>query len=141
MGLGLGIPLALAIMALGLWFCLRRRRRRQPAVTIQVAEPGMEVVGSSAILRKDVSTQGPSSQIQTREIIGASEERMDTFLVPVSPSLPVSTPTEHEVSGEGLSMELPGQSRSPPPNYSQASASQPRSGGQVYGEGHRWELG
>jgi hypothetical protein len=85
-----------------------------------------------------VAARGLSTGIQTTEVTGESEERMDGFLVPVSPSSPVSAPREHEVSGEALSRELPGQSRSPPPDYSQAAAPYP---GQVHGQGQRWELG
>jgi len=45
------------------------------------------------------------------------------------------------MSGQSLSKELPAQSRSPPPIYSQAAASHSGLGEQIYGQGHRWELG
>lgn len=140
-GLGLGIPLALGIVGFGLWLCLRRRRRTQPTVPAQVVEPGMEVVGTSAIPRKAVPTHRPSPHIQNTEIMAEGEERTDTFPVPVSPSSPVLVNGEQEVSGEGLVRELPGQSQTPPPDYSQAAVSQPGSTEQAHGQGRRWELG
>lgn len=139
-GLGLGIPLAFALVGVGLWCCLRRRRRPRRIAPAQVVEPGKEVIGTSAIPRKAVPAQVaqvPSPLSQTTMAMSVSE-RMDVFPVPVSPRAPAPAPREHEVSSEALSRELPGQSRSPPPDYSQAPASQPM---QVYGQGQRWEMG
>ena len=74
-----------------------------------------------------------------RELSG---REMNPFPPPVSPSSPVVMPGEHEMSGKGRQGELPGQARSPLPDYSHAMGYQAGSGGQAHGQvrEQRWEL-
>jgi hypothetical protein len=56
--------------------------------------------------------------------------------------LGLAMPGEHEMRGEGRPGKLPGQARSPPPDYSHAMGYQAGSGGQAHGQvgEQKWEL-
>jgi hypothetical protein len=109
-------------------------------------KPAMAVGGAAPIQRKALAPRSKSPESQTTELTGEGVRRelsgRDIHPFPIiSPSSPISVPGEHEVHGDGLSRELPAESRSPPPVYSRATASQPRSGEQVYEQGQLSELG
>lgn len=158
-GLGVGLTLAIVIVGLGLWLCVRRKRTfptagesqlpaQEPVVPHQEVKPVVGGGGTAQISRKAVASQrdqSKSPESQTTELMAEGVRRelsgRDVRSFPViPPSSPISLPGEHEVSGEGLSRELPGQSRSPPPGYSHAAAPQPELEGQSYGQDARWEL-
>jgi hypothetical protein len=120
---------------------------QQHAAPDQVVLPAA-AMAPSPIPRKAVPAQIPSPLSQTTELTGEGVRRelsareMNTFPSPMSPGSPVTMPREYEMSGEGQAGELPGQARSPPPDYPHAVARQPGLGGQAPGQvgEPRWEL-
>jgi len=146
LGLGIGVPLALAVAGFGIWMCIRRKRRRQPNPNDVPIPPMVDRPASSQspIPRKPVATasrtQSLASVPGTRELGGQGihPELGGTGLHPfpdLGPSPPVLVSGQHELHGVGRQTELPGQPRSPPPQYYQAAISPGTPTGR-----DRWEL-